>query len=81
MVPNLFPGGSWAGMRVETVSTAGGVVISLYRDPERDGTWEKVLEARDDGSRGESAITSEGYAGIRSDFMDVEFDDLRIETL
>lgn len=37
-----------------------------------------AAEAKDDGkSYGGDAILNEGYAGIRTDFMDVEFDDCR----
>jgi hypothetical protein len=41
-----------------------------------------VAEAKDDGKTfGGAAILNEGYAGIRTDFMDVEFDDYKIEVI
>ncbi len=77
--PNLLPAG-WIGLRSEVADRADGAVeIKFYVDRDRSGRWELVLEARDDGrSYGGAALTGEGYAGIRTDFMDAEFDDYEI---
>jgi hypothetical protein len=40
------------------------------------------LEKKDEGnSFGESPFLKEGYAGIRTDFMDVEFNNYKIEEI
>lgn len=79
--PNLLPVDKWIGVRSEVVNGKNGSVnIRLYIDRERNGNWELVAEAIDDGRKfGGKAIINEGYAGVRTDFMDAEFDDYRIE--
>ncbi len=77
--PNLIPKNKWVGLRSETMNIAGGAVeIRLYVDKEWKGEWELVAKTIDDGKKyGGSAFTSEGYTGIRTDFMDVEFENFR----
>ena len=72
--PNLLPKNTWIGLKSEVTNINGKVNIKLYINKGRTGTWTLILEANDDG-RYETPITKEGYAGIRTDFMDVEFDD------
>lgn len=81
--PNLLPRGQWIGLRSEVTNGENGIVnIKLYLDKERNGSWELVAEAVDDGKKyGGTAFMEAGHGGIRTDFMDVEFDDYRIETL
>lgn len=78
--PDLLPMNTWIGIRSEVVNGGDGTInIKLFIDRNRGGNWELVAEAKDDGvSYGSGAILNEGYAGIRTDFMDVEFDDYRI---
>lgn len=80
---NLLPHGSWIGLRSEVVNENDeSVSIKLFIDKAKNGNWELIAEAKDDGKRyGGKAILNEGYAGIRTDFMDVEFDDYKIEEL
>jgi len=55
------------------------VNIKLFIDRNKNGKWELILETKDDGkSFGGGAILNEGYAGLRTDFMDAEFDDYKI---
>jgi hypothetical protein len=72
--PNLLPQGKWVGMRAVTTTEAdGAVTIRLeVEDPTLGSGWTPVLEARDTAS---SRILAAGSAGIRTDYMDVEFDD------
>ncbi len=72
--PNLIPVDRWIGMRTTTWDqTDGSVALRLeIDDPVLTGGWTTVLEAVDAAG---AAIRSEGYAGIRTDFMDVEFDE------
>lgn len=75
--PNLLPVGSQIGLKTVTKNLSGGrVLIDVYADFGRTGTWTKVAEAVDDGrSFGGAALTDAGHTGLRTDFMDVEFDD------
>lgn len=78
--PNLLPKGSWLGLRsIVQSNTDGTVSIKLFVDNGRTGNRLLAAEAKDDGkSYGGAVILGEGYAGIRTDFMDVEFDDYQI---
>ena len=76
--PNLIPHQEWIGLR--TVMQTGGdtVTIQLYVDPDQSGFWILALQAEVNADPSPDAIQS-GFGGIRTDFMDVEFDDYRIE--
>ncbi|MCK5588982.1 MAG: hypothetical protein KAI16_01580 [Candidatus Pacebacteria bacterium] len=81
--PNLLPINQWIGIRneIKTVDR-NKVEIKIFIDEKRTGNWELVLVAIDDGkSYGGEAILSEEYAGIRTDFMDVKFDNYKIEDI
>jgi len=81
--PNLIPGQKWTGLRSEVKTNPDNTVsIKLFIDKDKTGNWILAAEAKDDGkSYGGAPILGEGYAGIRTDFMDVEFDDYRAEKL
>ena len=81
--PNLLPINQWIGIRTEVETLSEGAIgIKLFLDKEHNGEWEFLLEVVDDGKEfGGKAITQAGYAGIRTDFMDVEFDDYKIEEI
>lgn len=81
--PNLIPLDTWIGLRSEVKTNSDGTVnIKLYMDNGKTGNWVLVAEATDNGKDfGNGAITDEGYAGIRTDFMDVLFDDYKISSL
>ncbi|MGH7898039.1 MAG: BACON domain-containing protein [Candidatus Binatia bacterium] len=73
--PNLLPMDRWVGMRTVIDNASGGVTIRLELDDPAIGSgWTPVIEAEDSGQYGGAAITVSGHAGIRTDFMDVEFD-------
>jgi hypothetical protein len=80
---NLLPHDVWIGLRSEVVNEDDGSVrIKLFLDKEKNGNWELIAEAKDDGKKyGGESILKSGHAGIRTDFMDVEFDDYKIEEL
>jgi hypothetical protein len=79
--PDLLPKNIWIGLRsVVQNNTDGTISIKLYVDNDRTGNWVLVAEAKDDGkSYGGSVFSSAGYAGIRTDFMDVEFNGYSIK--
>ena len=80
--PIVLPFGLWIGLRarVETLPDEG-VRISAYTDIGRTGNWTIAVEEIDRGIETGSPHDKEGRAGIRSDFMDVSFDDFRIREL
>jgi len=84
--PNLLPHDTWLTLRVEVKNLFNGSVsisLSLQREGDPEGSWTKVLEVIDDGRNAEmtNPISSGGYVGIRTDFMDVEFKDFRLERI
>lgn len=81
--PNLLPKNKWIGLRSEVINLANGKVeIRLYIDKGWTGIWKLAGKAIDDGkSFGGSALTSPGYGGIRTDFMDVEFENFRFRDI
>lgn len=81
--PNLLPKNKWIGLRTEVVNLADGKVeIKLFIDKGWQGQWSLVASAIDNGtSYGGSAITQDGFGGIRTDFMDVEFENFRIKNI
>lgn len=78
--PNLIPMQKWIGVKSEIKTNFDNTVnIKVFIDKDKTGNWLLAATATDDGkSYGGAPILSEGYAGIRTDFMDVEFDDYRI---
>ena len=78
--PNLIPAQKWIGLKSEVVTNTDNTVsIKLFIDKDKTGNWVLAAEPKDDGKTyGGAAILNAGYAGIRTDFMDVEFDDYKI---
>lgn len=78
--PNLIPTNTWIGVRSVVRNNADGTVsIEVYIDRNFSGVWEFAVGAIDDGkSFGGEAFRNDGYAGIRTDFMDVSFDNYSI---
>lgn len=75
---NLLPHGDWISMKSEAVTNSdGSVTVRQYVKNPGESAYTKVLEAKDSSS----PITSSGYIGIRTDFMDVEFDNFRAEKM
>jgi hypothetical protein len=72
--PNLLPKNLWLGLRSELRNNPDGTVrFILYVDP-GPGGWVLVFDVLDNGLAFGPAITSSGYGGIRTDFMDVELE-------
>jgi hypothetical protein len=80
--PNLLPIGKWIGLRSEVVTNKNGdVEISVYRKKGRKTKkWKLTARYVDKGQKGDRIMDS-GYGGIRTDFMDVEFDKYKITEL
>jgi hypothetical protein len=72
---NLLPVGQRIGLKARTTTrTDGSVLIQVCWDRLDGRGWQILLEAVDTGASGGSPIRQAGFAGIRTDFMDVEFD-------
>lgn len=79
--PNLIPGERWIKLRsvVKNVSPTS-VKLQVFLDPQLTGNWQRLVEVTDDaGGTDGPPILSDGYGGIRTDYMDMEFDDYIIE--
>jgi hypothetical protein len=71
---NLIPHNQWITLRSDTVTNNdGSVTIRLYMKKQGETTYTKILETRDTSS----PITGPGHMGIRTDFMDVMFDNVK----
>jgi len=79
--PNLIPIDSWIGIKSEILTLTDGVVlIRFFISRENNGKWEYVLEARDGGSKFGAPHSDYGLAGIRTDYMDISFDNLSLSS-
>jgi hypothetical protein len=80
---NLLPHDEWLGIKTKLVTNDDqSVNIKLFYEQGEQGEWELILEAVDrDELFGGEPILFPGHGGIRTDFMDVEFDDYRIEKI
>lgn len=73
---NLLPRG-WIHLRSEIRTIGNSVEIALYMSEDGNTGWIEVLTAKDT----DRPILASGHVGIRTDFMDVEFDDFRAESI
>ena len=80
---NLLPHGEWISLRSEVSTLAdGSVEVKLFTKLPTDPGWSEVLDAADSGQYdGTPPISAAGFAGIRTDFMDVEFQNYKLEKL
>lgn len=82
-VPSLLPKSLWIGLRSEVKTLGdGSVEITASVDKYGTGFWTPVLKTIDAGETyGRAPLLKAGYAGIRTDFMDVEFSKYHIEKI
>jgi hypothetical protein len=79
--PSLLPISKWMRLKTEVFNQSDGSVrIRLFLDRENDGSFVSILAADDKGVGG-APLRGKGYGGIRSDFMDIEFDNLRLTAI
>jgi hypothetical protein len=72
--PNRIPTDRWIGLRTVIEGHTSPVTIRLEMDdPSFGDGWIPIVEAEDSGQYGGAPMTAGGHAGIRTDFMDVEF--------
>ena len=79
--PNFLPLHRWIGIRSVVTNIAANMVdVKLYIDKNQSGNWQLVLESKDSGNIHRTApLTDPGHAGIRTDFMDVAFQNYKIQ--
>lgn len=81
---NLLPHGRWIRLRSDTVTEPdGNVRISFFmQDTAETDTWKTLLSATDSSQFDNTPpITGKHSVGIRTDFMDVRFDDILAEKI
>ena len=78
--PDLMPKNTVIGLRSEVSTVDGKVSIKVYTDIGQTGVWKLVAQAVDDGTKG-PVIKGAGFGGIRTDFMDVSFDQYKISNI
>lgn len=79
--PNLIPQNAWMGLRARYENLADGSVrIQLYLDRNNSGSFTQILSVIDSGTGG-APLKEKSYAGIRTDFMDVQFEDFDLRNL
>lgn len=79
--PTFLPLQKWIGIR-STLNNVGNdtVDIKFYVDLEQTGDWKLVLEKSDKSKDyGKAPLLDSSHAGIRTDFMDVEFQNYKIQ--
>ncbi len=79
--PNLIPTNQWIGIKSKVATISNNKTeIKLAIDIKGNGNWQEILRVIDDGKKfGGPTISQNGHAGIRTDFMDVQFDNYKIE--
>ncbi len=79
--PSLLPKNVWMGLTTEVLNNSDGSVrIRLHVDT-GNGVWWLIFDTVDDGRYGGAPFTAAGYGGLRSDFMDVDFDHFLFRSL
>lgn len=78
-----LPMNKWIGEKLETKNNSDDTVeLILYVDLSGSGEWQELLDLRDSlRSSGAPPLISAGNTGIRSDFMDVEFSNYKVEKI
>jgi hypothetical protein len=81
--PSLLPKDTWIGIKSEVKNLENNKVqVDFYTDIGQTGTWKLGISATDDNkSYGGISLIKSGYAGIRTDFMDVQFKNYEITAL
>jgi hypothetical protein len=72
---SFLPTWQWMGLKTRVTTNAdGSVKLQLFLDKNDSGVWRLVASYTDRGVGG-TAFSASGHGGIRSDYMDVQFDD------
>lgn len=80
--PNLLPHRQWIRLRADTITRPDKSVVITLSMKNDAGEWQKLVSATDAGEFGGSPPIYGTYpVGIRTDFMDVRFDNFLAEKL
>ncbi len=71
--PSLLPKNVWMGLTTEVLNNSNGSVRIRLHVNAGNGVWSLIFDSVDNGYGG-APFTAAGYGGMRSDFMDVDFD-------
>ncbi len=78
--PNLLPLHTWIGLKT-TITTLPDKTVHLELSMRRgNGDWQQILETTDTGTDA-PVIDTTAHAGIRTDFMDVQFDNYSVKEI
>jgi hypothetical protein len=81
---NLIPENAWMAIKLDVVNQADGTAtLDLYLDKNYDiktaRKWEKIATAVDAPNKyGSTPVLTTNHAGVRTDYMDVLFDNYRL---
>lgn len=76
--PNLIPQNTWIGLKSEIKTNPDNTVsVKLYMDNGKTGIWTLIASVTDSSN----PILGAQYAGIRTDFMDVQFSNYKISEI
>lgn len=77
--PNLIPVDTWVGLRSVTYQLDDNMYLKFYINFDKDtNNWIEALTGVDNPSIGGRVFKEKGRGGLRTDFMDVFFDDYLI---
>ena len=82
--PTLIPQKQWMDLKLVTETMPdGSVLLTLYLDQTNTGHYAEVAHATDVNGKygGTPVIANAGYAGIRTDYQDVFFNDFEVTAL
>lgn len=80
--PSLLPKNLWMGITSETLNNPDGSVRIRFHVNPGNGVWTLIFDTVDDGVQfGGAPFTQPGYGGVRTDFMDVAFDNYLAKNL
>ncbi len=80
--PDLIPTNKWIGLKVTVINSSTSMpTLTVYTDIGRTGTWRMELSATDDPAVYGQSIANAGLVGIKSDYSDMQFDDLIVTKL
>lgn len=80
--PTLLPKNYFIGIRTEVKNAGDKVNIKVFLDTKGDGSWKQYISVDDaNGKYSGRVFDTAEHAGIRTDFMDVEFKDYKVTEL
>jgi hypothetical protein len=78
--PNLLPQNKWVGLKLRTTNLANGSVkLELLADNANNGKWTTLVTYVDTGIGG-ATFSKPGFSGVRTDYMDVLFDNFEFKS-